>query len=61
MLLCVTLCYITKMAVVRIDDELLKKLKEFLKRDENRYKYNSISSLINYIIYEKLNQKGDKK
>jgi hypothetical protein len=49
------------MGVVRIDDELLKKLKDILKREENKYKYGSVAALVNCAIYEKLNQNGVKK
>lgn len=48
------------MAVVRIDDKLLKMLREELKKEENKYKYgSSVSSLINYLIFNGLN--GGKK
>ena len=43
-----------KMAVVRIDDELLIKLKQVLKKAGNKYKYGSIANLINSMIYEQL-------
>lgn len=49
------------MAVVRIDDNLLKRIKEYLQRNDNRYQYPSISSFINNVIYEKLNNKKEKK
>ncbi|MDP1729320.1 MAG: hypothetical protein Q8L27_03910 [archaeon] len=42
------------MAVVRLDDELLKKLKEILKKEDNKYKYSSIASFINSIVYDKI-------
>jgi hypothetical protein len=42
------------MGVVRIDDELLKKLKEMLRREENRYKYSSLASFVNSIVHDKL-------
>lgn len=44
------------MAVVRIDDRLLEKIKEYLRNNDNRYQYPSISSFINNVIYEKLNK-----
>lgn len=44
------------MAVVRIDDKLLKKVKEFLDNNDNRYQYPSLASFINNVIYEKLNK-----
>lgn len=46
------------MAVVRIDDALLKKIKELLKKDENRYRYSSLASFINSVIHEKLKNAG---
>lgn len=42
------------MAVVRVDDKLLKKLKEILKKEENKYRYGSIASFINSIVYDKI-------
>ncbi len=49
------------MAVVRIDDRLLKKIREFLDNNDNKYQYPSISSFINNVIYEKLNKAGRKR
>jgi hypothetical protein len=49
------------MGVVRIDDKLLVNVKELLAKDENKYKYGSISSYINLLIYEKLKKEGIKK
>ena len=46
------------MAVVRIDDDILKKLKLFLKKEGNKYKYGSLANLINSIIYEELQKEG---
>ena len=42
------------MAVVRIDDKLLREIKKFLQRDENRYRHPSVSAFINYALYEKI-------
>ena len=42
------------MGVVRINDELLKKIQDWLNDDENKYKHPSISSFVNSVIYEKL-------
>lgn len=47
------------MATVRIDDELLEKIKVLIEMDENKYKYPSVSAFINNSIYEKL-KKEDK-
>lgn len=44
------------MAVVRIDDALLKKIKEYLANNDNKYQYPSIASFINNVIHEKLNE-----
>lgn len=49
------------MAVVRIDDRLLKKIKEFLDHNDNKYQYPSIAAFINNVIYEKLNKMGKKR
>ena len=43
------------MAVVRIADKLLKEIRSFLDKDENRYKYPSVAAFVNNAIYEKLN------
>jgi len=43
------------MAVVRIDDKLLKMIKEYLENNDNKYKYPSLSSFVNNVIYERLN------
>lgn len=42
------------MGVVRIDDQLLKKVKLALKEESNKYKYGSVAALINSMIYEQL-------
>jgi len=47
------------MGVVRIDDNLLKNIKDILKKEDNKYKYGSISNFINSAIYEKLKQKQE--
>lgn len=47
------------MGVVRIDDELLRKLKELLKKEENKYRYSSIASFVNSIVHDRI--KGEKK
>ena len=47
------------MAVVRIDDVLLKKLKEMLKKDENKYKYGSLAAFVNSIVHDKI-KSGEK-
>jgi len=42
------------MGVVRIDDDLQKKLLNEMKKGRNKYSYGSISSFLNSIIYDKL-------
>ncbi len=46
------------MGVVRIDDDLLKKLKLQLSSEENKYKFGSLAAFINSIIYEKLKKEN---
>ncbi len=50
-----------KMGVVRIDDVLLKKIKDILKKDENKYRYSSIASFINSVIHDKIKMEENKK
>lgn len=45
------------MAVVRIADKLLREIRSFLDKDDNRYQYPSIAAFVNIAIYEKLNSK----
>ncbi len=47
-------------AVVRIDDKLLREIKKFLQRDENRYQHPSVSAFINYALYEKITKLNGK-
>jgi hypothetical protein len=49
------------MAVVRIDDELLKKAKLMLKKEGNKYKYGSISAFLNSMVYEQLKKEVKEK
>ncbi len=49
------------MAVVRIDDELLKRIRRFLDTNSNQYQYPTVSCFINNIIYEKLNKMSRRK
>lgn len=51
---------VCNMAVVRIDDDLLKKIKEFLGKNDNKYRYPSVASFVNNVIYEKLNGRKEK-
>jgi hypothetical protein len=45
------------MAVVRIDDELLKQVRKLLTDDCNKYQYPSVSAFINNAVYDKLRKK----
>jgi hypothetical protein len=47
------------MAVVRINKKLLDEIKKYIEKEENAYKYPSISSFVNIAVFEKLN--NDKK
>ncbi len=49
------------MAVVRIDDDLLKRVKQFLGANSNKYQYPTVSCFVNNIIYEKLNKLSRRK
>jgi len=42
------------MGVVRIDDELLKKVQRWLDKNGNKYKYPTLSAFVNNAVYEKL-------
>jgi predicted nucleotide-binding protein (sugar kinase/HSP70/actin superfamily) len=51
-------------AVVRVDDRLLREIKKFLQKDGNCYRHPSVSAFINYALYEKIieiNGKSNKK
>lgn len=48
------------MGVVRIDDKLLDQIKKLLAKEENKYKYSSISSYINSVIYGRFKEGGGK-
>ncbi|MBS3093970.1 hypothetical protein J4456_05315 [Candidatus Pacearchaeota archaeon] len=53
------------MATVRIDDKLLKNIKEWIEENGNKYECPTVTSFINHAIYKKLKdvngKKGDKK
>ena len=42
-----------KMAVIRIDDKLYKKIIKFIKKEENRFDFPSVKSFVDKLIYEK--------
>ena len=52
---------VSVVAVVRIDDKLLREIRKFLQRDENRYQHPSVSAFINYALYEKITRLNGKR
>ena len=48
------------MGVVRIDDEIQKKLEEFLGEGDNKYKYPSLTSFVNNAVLEKIKKENGK-
>lgn len=42
------------MGVVRVDDELIKEIQEWLIQNGNKYEHPNISSFVNKAVYEKL-------
>lgn len=48
-----------KMGTVRINDELLEKVKEWIKKNGIKYNYPTISAFVNKAIYEKLCELGE--
>ncbi len=49
------------MAVVRIDEKLLKEIKKEIENGENKYQYPSVSAFVNNAVFEKLNNSNRKK
>jgi len=49
------------MATVRIDDNLLKEIKEWIKKNGNKYECPTVSAFINNAIYNKLKKLNNKK
>ena len=49
------------MAVVRVDDKILKEIKKLLQQEENKYQHPSVSAFINYALYEKITKLNGKK
>ena len=49
------------MAVVRIDDELLEEIRKFIGKEENRYKYPSVTAFLNVLVYEKMHKLNGRK
>ncbi|MBI2972072.1 MAG: hypothetical protein HYY37_06640 [Candidatus Aenigmarchaeota archaeon] len=49
------------MAVVRLDDHLLEEIKKFLEKDDNKYRYPSVSAFLNFLVYEKMKELNGKR
>jgi len=49
-----------KLATVRIDDDLLKEIKGWIKKNGNKYEYPSVTAFINNAIYKKLQEINNK-
>jgi len=48
------------MGVVRIDDTLLEEVKEWIKKNGNKYKVPSTTAFVNSAIFEKLQELNNK-
>ena len=48
------------MAVIRVDEELLKEIKEFIKKGENRFDFPSVKAFVDKAILKMLKEKGKK-
>jgi len=46
------------MAVIKIDDELLKKVKKYIKERDNRFDYPTVKALVDKAIYVYLKKNG---
>jgi len=44
------------MGTVKIDDKLLKEIREWLKENDHRYKHPTIKSFVNNAVHEKLSR-----
>ena len=44
------------MGVVRINDKLIKEVKEWLDKNGNQYKHPTLSAFVNNAVYEKLKE-----
>jgi len=49
------------MAVIKFDDELLKKVKEYIKEDDNRFDFPTVKSFVDKAAYLYLKEKSKKK
>lgn len=48
------------MATVRIDDKLLERIKTWLDKNGNKYRFPSVTAFINNSIYEQLKKLDEK-
>lgn len=48
------------MGVVRIDDKLLEEIKDWIKKNGNKYKVPNVTAFINSAIYDKLQEINNK-
>ena len=44
------------MGVVRVDDDLLDEVKQWIQENGNKYSYPTVSSFVNNAIYNKLKE-----
>lgn len=49
-----------KTSVVKIDSKLLKEVEDFIKKEENRFKFTNKKQFIDIAVYEYLKNKGVK-
>ena len=49
------------MAVIKIDDELLRKIKEFIKQGDNRFDFPSTKAFVDKAVYVFFKEKSIKK
>ncbi|MBI2134493.1 hypothetical protein HYU09_00750 [Candidatus Woesearchaeota archaeon] len=48
------------MAVIKIDDKLLKEVKRFIREDDNRFDYPTIKSFVDKAVYVYLKKRQEK-
>ena len=51
------------MGVIKIDDELLKKIKAYIKEGDNRFDFPNVKAFVDKAVYnylKKLNKKNEK-
>ena len=49
------------MPVVRIDEKLLREIRNFLRKEGNMYQYPSVTAFINNAVFEKLKEANKRK